>query len=187
MLSPNSIPRHLRNPGDEGYRTPTIEDVEAEGDSFPFPRMVGVTPSQSTTAGAAATASATAQVPSELARFRSVTQYQSQPQSQSNSSMHSNRVSASLNNSPEEDNVNNGAVAKIPSKQLSEDWPLKLSWKERIRHLTWGFFTLTMATGGLANALYAGQLCTLESPRGLAFFYMHCIFHPSWILRCDEC
>ncbi|KAJ5806856.1 hypothetical protein N7474_010448 [Penicillium riverlandense] len=27
----------------------------------------------------------------------------------------------------------------------------KLSWKRRIRHVTWAYFTLTMATGGLAN------------------------------------
>ncbi|KAI9035499.1 putative C4-dicarboxylate transporter/malic acid transport protein [Aspergillus affinis] len=30
-----------------------------------------------------------------------------------------------------------------------------LGWKERIRHFTWAFFTLTMATGGIANVLYS--------------------------------
>ncbi|KAF4248113.1 hypothetical protein CNMCM8980_006402 [Aspergillus fumigatiaffinis] len=29
-----------------------------------------------------------------------------------------------------------------------------LSWKKRIRHFTWAFFTLSMSTGGIANALY---------------------------------
>ncbi|ORY17762.1 voltage-dependent anion channel-domain-containing protein [Clohesyomyces aquaticus] len=30
----------------------------------------------------------------------------------------------------------------------------KLSWRERIRHFTWTWFTMTMATGGVANVLY---------------------------------
>ncbi|KAL8825288.1 MAG: hypothetical protein Q9170_007854, partial [Blastenia crenularia] len=30
----------------------------------------------------------------------------------------------------------------------------KLHWRERIRHYTWTFFTMTMATGGIANVLY---------------------------------
>lgn len=33
----------------------------------------------------------------------------------------------------------------------------KLEWRERIRHYTWTFFTMTMATGGIANVLYAGN------------------------------
>lgn len=36
----------------------------------------------------------------------------------------------------------------------------KLAWKERIRHYTWTFFTMTMATGGIANVLYAGKSCS---------------------------
>lgn len=32
----------------------------------------------------------------------------------------------------------------------------KLEWRERIRHYTWTYFTMTMATGGVANVLYAG-------------------------------
>ena len=32
----------------------------------------------------------------------------------------------------------------------------KLEWRERIRHFTWTFFTMTMATGGIANVLYTG-------------------------------
>ena len=31
-----------------------------------------------------------------------------------------------------------------------------LHWRERIRHYTWTFFTMTMATGGIANVLYQG-------------------------------
>ena len=29
----------------------------------------------------------------------------------------------------------------------------RLSWKQRIRHFTWAYFTLTMATGGIANVI----------------------------------
>ena len=32
-----------------------------------------------------------------------------------------------------------------------------LFWRERIRHFTWTFFTLTMATGGIANVIYTGK------------------------------
>ena len=32
----------------------------------------------------------------------------------------------------------------------------KMSWRERIRHFTWTWFTMTMATGGIANVLYSG-------------------------------
>lgn len=31
-----------------------------------------------------------------------------------------------------------------------------LSFRERIRHFTWTWFTMTMATGGIANVLYSG-------------------------------
>ena len=34
---------------------------------------------------------------------------------------------------------------------------VKLSFKERIRHFTWTWFTMTMATGGIANVLYTGE------------------------------
>jgi hypothetical protein len=32
-----------------------------------------------------------------------------------------------------------------------------LSFRERIRHFTWTWFTMTMATGGIANVLYSGM------------------------------
>lgn len=36
--------------------------------------------------------------------------------------------------------------------------PEHLPWKERLRHTSWAWFTMSMATGGLANVLNAGKL-----------------------------
>ena len=33
----------------------------------------------------------------------------------------------------------------------------RLEWRERIRHFTWTWFTMTMATGGVANVLFTGD------------------------------
>lgn len=33
----------------------------------------------------------------------------------------------------------------------------RLSWKQRMKHFTWTFFALTMATGGIANILASGR------------------------------
>ena len=45
--------------------------------------------------------------------------------------------------------------ARSSTTSLSERLLEKLQWRQRIRHFTWTFFTLTMATGGIANVLHA--------------------------------
>jgi len=32
-----------------------------------------------------------------------------------------------------------------------------LPWRERLKHTTWAYFTMTMATGGIANVLHNGM------------------------------
>jgi hypothetical protein len=41
-----------------------------------------------------------------------------------------------------------------PEKSIEGKDPAKLPVRERIRHFTWTWFTMTMATGGIANVLY---------------------------------
>jgi len=37
-----------------------------------------------------------------------------------------------------------------------------MRFRDRIRHFTWTWFTMTMATGGIANVLYTGMLYPLH-------------------------
>jgi hypothetical protein len=39
---------------------------------------------------------------------------------------------------------------------LPGESPKKLSWPQRMKHVTWAWFTITMATGGIANVLHSG-------------------------------
>ncbi|KAF2738157.1 hypothetical protein EJ04DRAFT_429692 [Polyplosphaeria fusca] len=50
------------------------------------------------------------------------------------------------------------------------DGALHLSFRERIRHFTWTWFTMTMATGGIANVLYTVPL------RFNGLYALGCIF-----------
>ncbi|OJD10360.1 hypothetical protein ACJ73_09826 [Blastomyces percursus] len=137
MLTPSSIPRHLRRPGDDGYRTPTIEDVEQVDSEFPFPEQsLCVQTSQSDIS-----------VSPVLERLRS--RASQRTNTSRNSGAHDATAIGTQLNEVKSDNGANGNNFDDDVASL-----LELPWKERIRHFTWAFFTLTMATGGLANVLY---------------------------------
>lgn len=126
MADFSAVPRHLRSPGEEGYRTPTIEDAEQ---GIPINR----TEYSISLSGGEAHSSALEALNGSISR--TVTSYSAK--------------GAITDNVPGIDHTD---PTRVPSEQ-----PDKLSWRQRIRHFTWAFFTLTMATGGIANALHTGK------------------------------
>lgn len=125
------VPRHLRSPGDDGYRTPTIEDAEQTL------AVLGVTDVPSLGAGANTRQVHTSALEAALQKVTS----RATDQTASNKEF-SHCVDR---DGPE-------LTRKVTDASAS-----RLSWKKRIRHVTWAYFTLTMATGGLANVLYEGN------------------------------
>ena len=129
----NTRPRHLRNPGEEGYRTPTIDDYEREigkgkdeeagGGAFPFSRP----PKKRKT------------LTSNNSCIRTPSQADSTPI----------KLDPAANGQPPE------SKPVSPAENGSKE--NYLPWRERLKHFTWSFFTITMATGGIANVLYAGN------------------------------
>jgi len=61
-------------------------------------------------------------------------------------SLYSPRSRAAYTNEPDPEELSR-SISEVTSTG-------KLNWKKRIRHFTWAFFTLTMATGGIANVIY---------------------------------
>ncbi|KAJ4349731.1 uncharacterized protein N0V89_008349 [Didymosphaeria variabile] len=47
-----------------------------------------------------------------------------------------------------------GDMGVLQGAEKESDERRRLSWRERIRHFTWTWFCMTMATGGIANVLY---------------------------------
>ncbi len=109
MLRGVHIPNHMLSPGQDGYRTPTIEDYEVHS--------YGPTIANSTKA------------PTEVATSSSVHHWS--PHSHYHLNIHS-----------------------ISHVHILDH----LHWRERIRHFTWTYFAINMATGGIANVLYTGKL-----------------------------
>ena len=110
------LPRHMLSPGQDGYRTPTIEDFEAQNDGC-ITSNAAPTPAQVVTPNGYST-------PNSLQHRPPHTRHQ-------------------LN---------------LSSPSLAHSILDELQWRERARHFTWTFFTMTMATGGISNVLYNGTL-----------------------------
>lgn len=114
-----SGPRHLRYPGEEGYRTPTTGDSREHLTDTSNDNSLHLSTS---------------------ARGRVA---------------HSSALQA-LRHSPCRSGCSD-LDGKIQSPSPSDWVDDHLSWKKRIRHFTWAYFTLTMATGGIANVIYNGN------------------------------
>jgi hypothetical protein len=60
---------------------------------------------------------------------------------------------------------------RFPLRRHATSWYFRpahdehLPWKERVKHTSWAWFTMTMATGGLANTLNAGMSFTISHIR----------------------
>ena len=99
------LPSHMVPPGQDGYRTPTVEDYQRHvRESQLPPRGPGLS--------------------NRSSRLRVPTA---------------------------------GMFSNLSGVSLSQNILERLEWRERIRHYTWTFFTMTMATGGIANVLYSGD------------------------------
>ena len=118
------LPKHMIPLGQEGYRTPTVEDYEYH---------------------------ATNCAPEG-----------NDPNSKSNCDPH-----APLPNA--HSGVSSRPRHNLSSLNVGYLIGEKLQWRERIRHFTWTFFAMTMATGGIANVISNGmtQKVLLGRIRGL--------------------
>lgn len=129
------IPRHMRTPGEEGYRTPTVEDAERDLSTDADDRMSFPTP-------------------------------------QALRQVHTSALESIQGPSPRMDpgkikrKGDSQAVGSLGETDAEEPGVASLGWRQRIRHFTWAFFTLTMATGGIANVLYTGKYLSEHKDEG---------------------
>ncbi len=105
-----TLPRHLRQPGEDGYRTPVIEDPEHPAHN----------------------------------RHRNV-------QSAHSSSNQALNPPGSRGQTPQ--NEKNYQSHEGDRRSLPEGFPKNISWRQRLKHTTWAYFTLTMATGGIRSLI----------------------------------
>jgi hypothetical protein len=143
MANALEIPRHLRRPGDDGYLTPMIEDTERQLElSSYFPEDL-----------------------SHLHLHRSLGEAHASTLERVNSLvLRPNRSRCSANGDCISHYCADHAERLPPTKEEDredEQSSGKLGFKQRIRHMTWAYFTLTMATGGIANVLHHSMFFSL--------------------------
>ncbi|KAI9797282.1 MAG: hypothetical protein M1833_005578 [Piccolia ochrophora] len=107
----SAIPRHLLPPEDDGYRTPTIEDLENDH-AHRRAQVASVRDDESN-------------IPPQL---------------------RSQLLADEAPRAPRRDDSSDVTDGKMK---------LNLNWKQRIKHFTWTFYLLTMATGGVANVIHS--------------------------------
>lgn len=125
-------PRHMAEPGEEGYRTPTGEDIE-------LTRELHVRALADT-------------MRHRGSRLTAVSACDSEDE------QHVPAIP------PREEKADGGQGAPQPPADHSgqrikpHDHGMyglsALNWRQRLKHFTWTFFTITMATGGLSSVLY---------------------------------
>lgn len=126
MATESELPRHMRIPGEDGYRTPTIEDAE---------RALSVLGAVEESPGGGIREAHSSALDAALQRASS---------------------RATVKTKPDKEAAVCREYNGLGLFGLKRTVSGELSWKKRIRHITWAYFTLTMATGGLANVLYEG-------------------------------
>lgn len=126
MATEPDLPRHMRSPGEDGYRTPTIEDAE---------RALSILGCVEESPGGGVRKAHSSALEAALQRASSRATVKTNPDKEAGACQDYNGL---------------GLFG------LKRTVSGELSWKKRIRHVTWAYFTLTMATGGLANVLYQG-------------------------------
>ena len=156
------IPEHMVSPGSDGYRTPTVEDYEMHFQQTPQPSTTSPLP----------TPEPELELDSEPS---SKTDPEKGPRDGANGDaiggVRARRPSVRFPHLGERDEHRRNVLAKhhnilspISLAALSDKLNDKLEWRQRLRHFTWNFFSLTMATGGIANVLYNGGHYEMRKP-----------------------
>lgn len=132
------LPRHMRSPGEEGYRTPTVEDAEHDLSTDAHGNLVYPPTGQAL----------------QEAHTSALESLASSPRMSIGMARKNNDNN---NNKNKNDKNKANDVGSVDDTTTESSSIVNLTWKQRIRHFTWAYFTLTMATGGIANVLNAGQ------------------------------